>query len=565
MKPLILGAAIGSSSNAASLHHFLAQAQAAGCATHSLGTAVAPSRLIDGIADLRPSIVALSYRSTPETAARLFDEIHALIRERGLAGLRFILGGTPPVLRVAQASGLFERTFDGTESSAEIDTYLRAFISGEESRTAPAQTLVARIEQQAPYPLLRHRFGLPSLRGTIAGARQIAEAGVLDVLSLRTDWTSPESSLRPHPRQRGGDGASGPPLRNPDHFHALSTATRTGNLPLLQRCNGTGDLLLLSRMRGKTVRDAWAAVPLCWESVLDGASVLPLRETIAQKQEILRWCAARRVPVELTEARQWSLRDAHDALAVAMTFLAAYNAKQAGVRWVIVGFMLNTPPGTTPVNDLAKALALRTLLGMLEDETFTVYREVKPGSASCSSDPYIARGQTAAAIALGMTLRPHIVQVVSPGGAAHAATPEEVIENCRTARGTIRNMLDGGADPYGDDRVLERRAELEEDAQQILGALRKLGRSSTSDAWTDPSVLAKAIEWGLLDVPRFKEHPALCGDIVTACIDGAWRAVDARSGDAITESERIQRLVLDVFDALDPDAFPPGSAATGGD
>ena len=175
MKPLILGAVIGAGSNAASLHHFLAQAQAAGCATHSLGTAVAPSRLIDGIAHMQPSIVALSYRNTPEIAAQLFDEIRALIRERGLTDPRFILGGSPPVLKVARASGMFERTFDGTESPAEIDAFLRAFIHSEERRTAPAQTLIARIDQQA----LRQRrpssislsasFGDPGSRRTSRG------------------------------------------------------------------------------------------------------------------------------------------------------------------------------------------------------------------------------------------------------------------------------------------------------------------------------------------------------------------------------------------------------------
>ena len=84
-------------------------------------------------------------------------------------------------------------------------------------------------------------------------------------------------------------------------------------------------------MSMETIRIAWGAIPLCWYSVMDGRSRVPLPDAIAEKQAAMRFYAEQGVPVEVNESHQWSLRDAHDSLAVAMAFLAAYNAKRQGV------------------------------------------------------------------------------------------------------------------------------------------------------------------------------------------------------------------------------------------
>ncbi len=49
------------------------------------------------------------------------------------------------------------------------------------------QAAVERITWKAPFPLLRHHFGLPTVEATVEGIGQIAEARVLDVVSLGID------------------------------------------------------------------------------------------------------------------------------------------------------------------------------------------------------------------------------------------------------------------------------------------------------------------------------------------------------------------------------------------
>ncbi|HOJ22917.1 MAG TPA: methionine synthase, partial [Armatimonadota bacterium] len=91
----------------------------------------------------------------------------------------------------------------------------------------------------------------------------------------------------------------------------------------------------------------------------------------------MRWYAERGLPVEVNEAHHWSLREAHDAVAVAMAYLAAYNARSVGVRHYIAQYMFNTPAGTYAAMDLAKMLAKIELIESLHTEQFTTYRQVR--------------------------------------------------------------------------------------------------------------------------------------------------------------------------------------------
>jgi hypothetical protein len=63
------------------------------------------------------------------------------------------------------------------------------------------------LDIKAPCPIIRHHFGLPTLRATQARIARIAEARVLDVVSL-AHFFHPE---RQHPRRTG---ARGVPVRN---------------------------------------------------------------------------------------------------------------------------------------------------------------------------------------------------------------------------------------------------------------------------------------------------------------------------------------------------------------
>ena len=536
----ILGASLGSCVHVAGIQRFLRMCEEEGYQTAFLGPAIAPQELVRAIEEHQPTIVAVSYRLTPEAAERLFQELKGLLAERGLLDLRFVFGGTPPVAEVAKRAGLFERVFSGLEPIEEVWAFIKGARAARKEEDL-SQDLVSRVSWSQPYPLIRHHFGRPTLAETIEGAKRIAEARVLDVLSIGPDQNAQESFFRPEEMDPEQDGAGGVPLRRAEELVAIYEASRCGNSPLVRCYSGTRDLLKWAEMSLRTIRNAWAAIPLCWYSVLDGRSDRGLVEAITENQQVIRWYAEKGIPVEVNESHQWSLRDAHDSLAVAMAFLAAYNAKKLGVRHYVAQYMFNTPPGTSPAMDLAKMLAKIELIEGLHDEGFTTFREVRAGLASMPSDFALAKGHLAASTTISLALQPHILHVVGYSEGDHAITAEELIESCKIAHGAIRNALLGLPDFSHDPAVQKRKAELISEAKALLEALRDLGKEESDDPWAEPEVLATAIEKGLLDTPHFFAHRYARGAVVTRIINGACYAVDPQSGRILTEAERLGR------------------------
>lgn len=496
---------------------------------------------MEAIGKRRPQLVAVSYRLTPEVAARLLEDLGQLLQARRLLPLRMVFGGTPPVAEVARQTGLFERTFDGTEGDEEVIAFLRGGRADVKEESF-AQTLPERIAQQAPYPLIRHHFGLPSLAETVEGVRRLAEGRVLDVVSLGPDQNAQESFFRPQEMDPRQDGAGGVPVRRPEDFAAIYAASRCGNYPLMRSYSGTRDLIPMARMLKQTINLAWGAVPLLWYNVLDGRSQRSLGESIREAQQAMRWHGREGIPLEVNEAHHWSLRDAPDQVAVAAVFLAAYNAKKAGISHYVAQYMFNTPPGTWFPMDLGKMLAKVELVESLADRHFTVYRQTRTGLASMPVNVNLAKGQLASSVMLQMALRPHIVHVVAHCEAHHAATPEDIAEAVGIARGVIRNALYGLPDMALDPRVQERKEELLEEARVLLGAIREIAPPGTQDPWADPATLALAVRIGLLDAPHLRGNRAASGEVRTRMVDGACRAVD-EEGRPLPEKLRVSRLL----------------------
>ncbi len=535
----IIGAAIGSCVHVGGLHHFLKLAETEGYHTISYGPAVSVKRIVKIIREEKLDIMAISYRLTPESASELFSELKAEISEGGPANVRMIFGGTPPVALEARKSGLFEYAFDGTESAESIKRYLRGDTGKSAESTLP-DNLVDRINKKYPYPLIRHHFGRPSLQETIEGVVKIAESGVLDILSIGPDQNAQEHFFNPEDMDHSQDGAGGVPLRAPEDLEAIYKSTRCGNFPLVRCYAGTRDLLKWAEMSVRTIRNAWAAIPLCWYSVIDGRSGRLIADAITEHQKVMHWYALKNIPVEVNESHQWSLRDAHDSLAVAMAFLAAYNAKKSGVRHYVSQYMFNNPPGTSAEMDIAKMLAKNEMIEELSDESFTVFRQVRAGLAHFSPDPSFAQGQLAASAVISMALKPHILHVVGFSEGDHAIFPDELIQSCSIAHGVLHNTLYGMPDMSEDKRVIARKNELKSEAGVLLGELYNRGKNHSQDPWSDPVVISDAIRTGLLDAPHFQGNSYLCGKIITRLIDGAWYAIDRETGEKMTESERIR-------------------------
>jgi methylmalonyl-CoA mutase cobalamin-binding subunit len=538
----IIGAAIGSCVHVGGLHHFLKLAEAEGYKTMSCGPAVPIKRLVDTILKENPTITAISYRLTPEVAGELFRELKDELRASGLDNIRLIFGGTPPVAAEAIRSELFEKVFDGTEPVNSIKQFLRGS-SGTENKDAAATTLVERISRKFPYPLIRHHFGRPSLEETLEGITRISESGVIDVISIGPDQNAQEHFFDPEEMDHSQDGAGGVPLRKPADLEAIYRSSRCGNYPLVRCYAGTSNLLKWAEMSVRTINNAWAAIPLCWYNVVDGRSKRSIKEAIQENQSVIRWYAERKIPVEVNESHQWSLRDAHDSLAVATAFLAAYNAKKMGVSHYVSQYMFNNPPGTSAEMDIAKMLAKNELIEELKDDSFTVFREVRAGLAHFSSDPSFAMGQLAASAVISLSMKPHILHVVGFSEGDHAIFPDELIQSCNIIHGVLHNTLYGMPDLTTNEKVIARKNELKSEAKVLLDELYRRGKETGDDPWTDPLVIAEAIRTGLLDTPHFKGNPHLCGDITTRLIDGAWYAIDRETGEKISESERIAKLI----------------------
>lgn len=541
----ILGAAIGNCVHIAGIYHFLKIAETEGYQTTLIGTAVPIKQLCEIIKKEKPSIVAISYRLTPEVASTLFKDLQLELKKNNFSKQRLIFGGTPSVAKIAEESGLFEKVFNGNESTDQI----KAYLTGDSdiiTEKSFSNDLIGRINQKYPYPLLRHHFGRPTLDETLKGITAIAGSGVLDVISIGPDQNAQEHFFHPELMDHTQDGAGGVPLRRFEDLKAIYAKSRCGNYPLIRCYAGTQDLLHWAQMSVDTIHNAWGAIPLCWYSELDNRSTRTLEEAISENQQVIKWYANQGIPVEVNESHQWSLRDAHDSLAVAMAFLAAYNAKKLGVRNYISQFMMNTPPGTSIEMDIAKMLAKKEMIEELEDESFTMYREVRAGLAHFSSNSNVAKGQLASSALIGLALKPHIYHVVGFSEGDHASLPEELVESCEIVHGVFRNCLHGMPDLTNSKTIVKRKVALIYEAKILLKFLKDFGKEMSSDPWSDPKVLSLAIKNGILDTPHFQGNKSLYGKAKTRIIHGACYAINEKNGNPMDEDERTGRILMNI-------------------
>ena len=534
----VVACALGECVHVAGVMSFLRLAEQVGWNTIFLGPATSIEKAIQAAEENQADMLAVSYRLTPETGERLlaqFAEAADHLRERGV---RFAFGGTPPVVEKADSLGFFHAVFDGSQTYEET----LAFLKGEEysqktARDYPSR-LIERIHWKAPYPLLRHHYGLPTMAQTLQGIREIAESRVLDIVSLGIDQDAQANFFHPERQDPRRTGAGGVPVRSAQDYRDLYQASRTGNYPLLRTYSGTDDFIRLAEMYVETIHNAWAAIPLYWFNRMDGRGPWDLKGSIIEHQKVMAWYGQHDIPVELNEPHHWGMRDAPDVIFVVSAYLAAYNARAFGVRDYIAQMMFNSPPGTSDAMDLAKMAALLEMCAELENDNFRIWRQTRTGLLSYPLEPPAARAHLAASIYVQMAIKPHIVHVVGHTEAHHAATAEDIIEACRMARRSIENALSGQADMLADAHIQKRKKALIEEARLTLQAIRNLGKGKVEDALIDPDILTDAVRKGILDAPHLKNNPFAKGSIYTRILDGACEAVD-QYGHRLTESERL--------------------------
>lgn len=540
---LIIGGCLGECIHVAGLLNFLRLAESLEYRTKFIGSAIPVKKFISAISENKPDIVAISYRLTPQTAEILLDDLKTELSKNDLLNIRFIFGGTPPVAEIAKRTGIFEAVFSGQEPLETVVKYLKKQPKDDSAQTIQfAQTLVDRIKESQPYPLLRHHLGLETVEKTVENARRVALSGELDILSIAPDQNAQEYFFRPQDMPDKGHGAGGVPVRTPDDMRAIYEATRCGNFPLVRCYAGTRDLVKWAEMSVETINIAWGAVPLFWYSELDKRSDRPLAMAIQENQETIRWYANHKRPLEVNDSHQWSLRDAHDAVAVATAYLAAYNAKALGIRHYVSQYMLNTPPDTSPNMDLAKMLAKIEMIESLHDDNFVSYRQIRTGLRSMSSNPERAKGHLMASVSMGMLLKPHIIHVVGYCEADHAATAKEIIESCAMVRGAIDLALQGLPDVSQNTSIYKRKRQLIKEANLILDSIKQLNMD-IEDPLTDPDTLARSVNLGILDAPHLFGSGVALGAVTTMPINGAYLAVNHKTGKVLSEHKRLKSIM----------------------
>jgi hypothetical protein len=328
----------------------------------------------------------------------------------------------------------------------------------------------------------------------------------------------------------------------------LKEASQCGNYPLMRCYSGTADVLSLAKVLNETIANAWCAVPLCWYNELDGRGDRPIKTSMEEAQELIAFhgkngpygpCG---IPVELNEPHHWGLRDAHDTVSVAASYISAYNAKKLGVRDYISQYMFNIPNSLSFSMDLAKVLAQIELTESLAESDFRIYRQTRAGLPFLSGDDAVAKGQLAATTALQMNVRPHIIHVVGYSEALHAATSQVIIESCKIVRGVVRSTLSGNADATSDPRVKERRDELISEANYLLGFIKNEYADVSSDPLADAVVLSDCIKRGILDAPHIVKGGDFRGNLQTRMRDGKCLAWNNATNRALDERSRLEGL-----------------------
>ena len=541
-KRIIIGASLGNCVHVAGAAHFLSLAEDEGYEALFLGPAVSVETVLDNAEKHKPVMITLGYRLTPENGVTIVREL--IEKSKRLTHKPvWIFGGTAPVADRVRELGFFDVIFDGTDDIDDSIIFLRTGkLPDRNEAELYAGDLTGRLVQKNPYPLLRHHFGLPSFDETVEGIKEIAQSKVLDIISLGIDQNTQQYFFRPEDRKSEMDGAGGVPVHDAGGFVKLKEASQCGNYPLMRCYSGTADVLRFADTLIETIANAWCAVPLCWYNELDGRGDRPIRTSMSEAQELIALHGRRGVPVELNEPHHWGLRDAHDTISVAASYISAYNAKKFGVRDYISQYMFNVPNSLSFSMDLAKALAQIELTESLADDDFRVYRQTRAGLPFLSGDSSIAKGQLAATTALQMNVKPHIIHVVGYSEALHAATPGVIIESCRIVRGVVRSTLSGNAESVHDPRVKERRDELIQEAKYLLDFIRDEYAGMSDDPLADAAALSDCIKRGILDAPHIVKKGEFKGTLQTRVRNGRCVAWDGKAENEMNEKTRLEKL-----------------------
>jgi len=582
---------------------------------HVLRPGAKDAEILDRVNRTNPDYIGLSYRLSPTIGVAefmrflrllvyngLLRKANGSLRKIGLAGLPETMhaiekhrGDLPcEVFTMPQDDDPLEsaarllRFFDVSEGRvqtvlgelrgelcpitiAEVDQLARDIVADESYLAEPPlpvpsalarRSLPERI-RRSETPVLRSHFGIPdpSIRPTMEGISQLAEARVLDEISLgSSDLSQRYFGHAEEFARRKNDG--GVPYKTPDDLVRLMDATRRGNFPSLKPYAHVVELVAFidSCVRAGMLIGAHQAIPLYWFNELDGRGPMSVPASIREHLAAVAELARRAIPVEMNDPNQWSSRWAHDSVVVTDFGLIAAVTIQARVRDIILQMQFNKPRETGDLADLAKMMAsLQLVEDLLPQGRYrpVIWRETRTGIDSFDPDPQRARFQLAKSTLLQMMVSPHIIHVVSHCEARHVAGVEDIIESSKLVRKCIRVFRQHrpALVKYLDDPiVLQRREFLLDQSRFLLRAIAQIGsRGPVIERCPLPSLvpclanartLTEALRRRYMTAPGIFHPEYLAPEWISTCPteNGFIDCVDAQTGQTMTEEARISRF-----------------------
>lgn len=417
---------------------------------------------------------------------------------------------------------------------------------------------ITRIKE-SDMPVLRSHFGIPApnITPTVEGIKQLAEARVLDELSLGSSDLSQRYFGHPEMFEKlKNDG--GVPYKTFPDLVTIYQASRRGNYPGVKPYCHVVDLVNFVHqcLDAGMLKGVHQAVPLFWFNELDGRGPADVRSNIKEHFAAVRELAKCGIPVEMNDPNQWSSRWAHDTIIVTSYALVSAVMTMCGVENMVLQMQFNKPKETGDYADLAKmqaGLEMARRLSLGRRNPAPIFRETRTGIESLSADMTLAKWQLARSTFLQMCMNPHIIHIVSYCEANYAARPADIIDSSRLIRRAVRIFREHKADIMKEvdvPIVRERCDYLIKESTYLVNEIAKLHPQYMACPLEriapfvgDEDVLATAIEQKLMSAPGIINNKYRGNFITRPMQYGMINVVDDYVNPrVITERERIRDL-----------------------
>lgn len=515
--------------------------------------------------------VKILFAGLPKTIQILEDKVHEL-------PLKVILcKASPDVLtRVTETVDFFDITTDREKIIREVHEELEPrgieifnqladeAVRGDDYKNEPPLEVpsvkamgdyVTRIKE-SKFPVLRSHFGIPApnIQPTVEGIKELAEARVLDELSLGSSDLSQRYFGHPEMFERlKNDG--GVPYKDYQDLVTLFQASRRGNYPGVKPYCHVTDLVNFVHqcLDAGMLKGVHQAVPLYWFNELDGRGPAVVRDSIKEHFAAVRELAKCGIPVEMNDPNQWSSRQAHDTIIVTSYALISAVMTMCGVDNMVLQMQFNKPKETGDYADLAKmsaGLEMARRMSLGRKNPAQIFRETRTGIESLSADMVKAKWQLARSTFLQMCMDPHIIHIVSYCEANYAARPADIIDSSRLIRRAVRLYRENKEDIMKEVNVpivAERREFLINESSYLVNEIAKLNQNyqpcpieAIAQYVGNEEVIASSIEQKLMTAPGIV-NAKYKGDFTTKPMKyGMINVVDDYTNPKIvTEKERL--------------------------